>query len=240
MWRLSSIRGRDSCGWAWQKHMKGEEMVRIWGAWAEGPGIDGWVWDGAGGHRSTDMQAVDAPRVVQPPYAPELNPVARFFRELRQALEGRVYLTLQAKQEALEPILKAWQADPQRVRQLCGWDWIRKALTALTAEARPLVSGGITMCLRRYRTGAGPRWLHSRLWYRRPPTRRKLRTGRFRESGLIRRRTGHSPCARIRRHGARSFAPWATTIPTIPTTPNTSTVPTGRMIPGMWPKACAA
>ena len=63
--------------WAWQKNMKGAEMVRIWGAWAEEPDIDGWVWDGAGGHRSTDMQAVDAPRVVQPSYAPELNPVER-------------------------------------------------------------------------------------------------------------------------------------------------------------------
>lgn len=56
--------------WAWQKHMKGEERVRIRGAWAE------------------------------------------------------------------EPILKAWQADPQRVRQLCGWDWIRKALTALPADTQ--------------------------------------------------------------------------------------------------------
>ncbi len=57
------------------------------------------------------MQAVDAPQVVQPAYAPELNPVERFFRELRRAVEGRVY--------------------PDRVRQLCGWTWIREALTAL-------------------------------------------------------------------------------------------------------------
>ena len=55
---------------------------------------------GARGHTGTDMQAVDAPRVVQPPYAPELNPVERFFRELRRAVEGRVYPDLQAKQEA--------------------------------------------------------------------------------------------------------------------------------------------
>ena len=45
------------------------------------------------------MQAVDAPQVVQPPYAPELNPVERFFRELRRAIEGKVYPTLQAKQD---------------------------------------------------------------------------------------------------------------------------------------------
>ena len=75
------------------------------------------------------MQAIKAPRVVQPPYAPELNPVERFFRELRRALEVRMHPDLQGKQEALEPILKAWQADPKQVRQLCGWNWIRKTLT---------------------------------------------------------------------------------------------------------------
>ena len=75
--------------WAWQKNMKGEEMARIWGVWAEEPAIDGWVWDGAGGHTGKAMQALDAPRVVQPPYAPELNPVERFFRESRRAVEGR-------------------------------------------------------------------------------------------------------------------------------------------------------
>ncbi len=119
--------------WTWQQNMQGAEMARIWKAWVAEPGIDGWVWDGAGGHTSEDMQAVDAPQVVQPPYAPELNPVERFFRELRRAVEGRVYPTLQAKQEALEPILEAWRANPARVRQLCGWDWIRKALTDLPA-----------------------------------------------------------------------------------------------------------
>ena len=74
--------------WAWQENMKGEEMARIWGAWAEEPGIDGWVWDGAGGHKGADMQAIAAPQVVQPSYAPELNPVERFFQELRRALGG--------------------------------------------------------------------------------------------------------------------------------------------------------
>ncbi len=74
--------------WPWQKNMKGEEMARIWGAWAAEPDIDGWVWDGAGGHTGEDMQVVDAPQVVQPPYAPELNPVERFFRELRRGPRG--------------------------------------------------------------------------------------------------------------------------------------------------------
>lgn len=52
------------------------------------PSIDGWIQDGAGGHKGADMRTVDAPRVVQPPYAPWPDPVER----------------------------QAWQADPARVR----------------------------------------------------------------------------------------------------------------------------
>ena len=119
--------------WAWQANMMGEEMARIWRTWAKEPAIDGRVWDGVGGHRGQAMQAVDAPRVVQPPHAPEPDPVERFFRELRRAVEGRVHPDLQAKQAALEPILNAWRADPERVKKLCGWGWIRKAPTQLPA-----------------------------------------------------------------------------------------------------------
>ena len=34
----------------------------------------------------------------------------------------------------IQPLLKAWQADPARVRQLCGRSWIREALP-IHAEA---------------------------------------------------------------------------------------------------------
>ena len=47
--------------WAWQASMKGAEVARIWGLWAQDSAIDGWVWDGAGGHQGEEMQAVDAP-----------------------------------------------------------------------------------------------------------------------------------------------------------------------------------
>ena len=74
-----------------------------------------------------------------PPYVPELNPVECFFQELRRTLRDpgdRVHLTPEAKKEALEPILRAWQADPARVRQLCGWSWIQETLTALPANTQ--------------------------------------------------------------------------------------------------------
>ena len=64
---------------------------------------------GQGPPRGEEMQAVDAPRVGQPPYAPALNPVARFFWELRRALEGRMYPDRQANQEALTKLPDATQ-----------------------------------------------------------------------------------------------------------------------------------
>ena len=57
------------------------------------------------------------------------------YLDLCRALGDRIYPTL-AKQEALEPILKAWQADPARVRPLCDWHWIREALMALPANTQ--------------------------------------------------------------------------------------------------------
>ena len=108
-------------------------MARIWQAWVVETAINGWVWDRAGAHKGKDMQAVDAPQVVQPPYAPELNPVECFFRDLCRAIKGRVYPDLQAKKDALEPVLNAWRADPERVRRLCDWNW--KALEALPDDA---------------------------------------------------------------------------------------------------------
>lgn len=135
---INSMKGR-LC-WAWPQNLKRVEMVRIWGGWAEVPDINGRVRAGSGGHTVEELQAVDAPRVVQPPYAPEPNPVERFFRELRRAIEGRVYPDLQAKQEALEPILKSWQADPKQVRQLCGWNRIREALKAPPGDTQVIHS----------------------------------------------------------------------------------------------------
>ncbi len=58
------------------------------------------------------MQAVAVSQIVQPAYAPALNPVERLFEELRRAIEGRGYPTLQDKQHALALMLQAWQANP--------------------------------------------------------------------------------------------------------------------------------
>jgi transposase len=81
--------------------------------------LDGLVWDNAPGHRDADITDLDLALVGLPAYSPELNPAERLFEEIRRHVEGRVYATL--------------DANPPRVRQLCGWDWINAAIASLPA-----------------------------------------------------------------------------------------------------------
>jgi transposase len=70
-------------------------------------------------------------RIFQPPYSPELNPAEWIFEELRHAVEGHIYATLEDKQQAVEAELIQLAADPERVKQLAGWNWICNALNDL-------------------------------------------------------------------------------------------------------------
>jgi hypothetical protein len=48
-------------------------------------------------------------------------------------VEGRIYETLDAKQEVVEEYLREL-ADPERVQRLCGWSWVREALEQLPSQ----------------------------------------------------------------------------------------------------------
>jgi hypothetical protein len=71
------------------------------------------------------------PLVEQPPASPELRPAERVFEELRRAVEGKVYATLEDKGEAVGAELARIDADPDRVLRLAGWDWITAAVEQL-------------------------------------------------------------------------------------------------------------
>ena len=89
------------------------------------------VWDGAPSHRDARVAALGLPRIGLPPYSLELNPAERFFAEVRQAVEGESYATLDDKVAAVQAVLEEWDADPARVRSLCGWQWIEDAVQTL-------------------------------------------------------------------------------------------------------------
>lgn len=116
--------------WQWHPNMKRESMAQAVHAW-HAAGVDAIVWDGAPGHRAQELQRLGPTLINQPPYAPELNPVERFFQLLRQEVEGEVYATLQDKQNAVEQLLLSLARTPQTVRSLTGYPWIRTALDTL-------------------------------------------------------------------------------------------------------------
>ena len=68
---------------------------------------------------------------VLPSYSPELNPAESIFEEVRRHVEGRIYESLHEKREEAEIYLKELAAEPERVKHLCGWGWLRESLESL-------------------------------------------------------------------------------------------------------------
>ena len=115
--------------WVWIERMRQEHLRPVLEDWQ----LAGVVWDGAPSHKGQQVTELGMKRVPLPPYSPELNPAERVFEELRARLEGKVYDSLDAKQAEAERYLQELAADPERVQQLCGWQWIRDALQQLPA-----------------------------------------------------------------------------------------------------------
>jgi transposase len=94
----------------------------------------GLVWDRAASHRTKCVQQVGLPLIGLPAYSPELNPAERVFEEIRRAVEGKVYATLDAKADAVTTVLERFDANPAQVRSLTHWSWIATALAPTLAE----------------------------------------------------------------------------------------------------------
>ncbi len=135
-WRYLSLAVDAVAGrlwWQWHSTMRKEAIAPVVAAW-QATGLAALVWDGAPAHRAKLVRAVGVTLLTQPAAAPELNPVERVFQELRRAVEGLVYATLEEKVAAVERELTALAADPVRLRRLIGWEWIAETLAQLPAE----------------------------------------------------------------------------------------------------------
>lgn len=110
--------------WGWIPRMKQEHLKPMLEQWA----LEINVWDGAGVHRGALISSLQGSRIIQPPYSPELNPAERVFEEVRRAIEGKTYSSLDQKRLAAEHFLTQLAADPARVKQLCFWPWIQRTL----------------------------------------------------------------------------------------------------------------
>lgn len=119
--------------WCWIASMAAEEVLAAVGGLQQTTEVAALVWDGAPSHRDGDVGTLDLPLIGLPPYSPELNPAERVFQEIRRAIEGQVYPTLDEKVAAVEAFLAELDADPERVRALAGWDWIEASVQQLPA-----------------------------------------------------------------------------------------------------------
>lgn len=83
------------------------------------------VADGATAHRLEENALVEL--VKLPPYAPELNPVERFFKELRHKLEFRVFETLEQAEGFVGAAIQELLQDRKRVKSLTLFPYIKCA-----------------------------------------------------------------------------------------------------------------
>lgn len=137
VWRYLALAVNGLTGtlhWAWTTSMKKEAIAAVVGEWQRA-GLATVVWDGAASHRARLVREIGLLLVTQPPAAPELNPAERVFQELRRAVEGRTYPTIEAKMALVERELQQLAADPDRLRRLTGWAWISDALAPFTVKS---------------------------------------------------------------------------------------------------------
>ena len=126
--------------WDWTSDMKAESIAPVLEGWddALGGSLEAIVWDGAKGHQGSEYDEVEACRIQQPPYSPELQPAGRIFQYLRARVEGIVYRELEAKKEAVESELRKLAACREKVRSLTCWDWIERTLAQLSDKQATL------------------------------------------------------------------------------------------------------
>jgi len=59
-----------------------------------------------------------------PSYSPELNPVERFYGEIRKSTANRIFQDIEAQKNIIEDEVVNWMNDTDKTQKLCGYDWI--------------------------------------------------------------------------------------------------------------------
>ncbi len=83
------------------------------------------ICDGAGAHQKQVCLEQGITLEHLPPYCPELNPVERFFEELRKDLSNQVYQDIEAAENHLTEILQPYFENKSKIIQLTNYSYIR-------------------------------------------------------------------------------------------------------------------
>lgn len=91
------------------------------------------VWDNAPCHKPKIHREIPGLIVLfLPPYSPELNPAERFFGELRKATANTIFKTIQEQEAALEKKLNTLIDDTKTMKQLLGYEWIKRQCSVVS------------------------------------------------------------------------------------------------------------
>ena len=108
--------------WNWIDTMKGADLLPVVAEFRARDLLDVLVWDDAPSHADAAVRAAGLPLIPLPLHSPELNSAESLFEEVRRRVEGTGYAALDDKVAAVQAFLEELDADPARVRRLCGWD----------------------------------------------------------------------------------------------------------------------
>lgn len=83
------------------------------------------ITDGAAAHRSQSLKLGEKINLeVLPAYSPQLNPVERFFREVRRRLKNQVFTTYEEVEKAVIAIAKPFMTAKEAIKKLTCYDWL--------------------------------------------------------------------------------------------------------------------
>lgn len=82
-----------------------------------------WVADRATPHQQKNCPD-DVVYAPLPTATPELNPVERFFKELRKHIKGRCFQTIQQIEQAIDFYLIQYQQNPEKVINITKFHWL--------------------------------------------------------------------------------------------------------------------
>ena len=82
------------------------------------------VWDNASFHKSKKLEDEDLTIIFLPSYSPELNPVERFYQEIRKVTANQTFENIEAQEKLINKALINYMKDKESIKQLCCYDWI--------------------------------------------------------------------------------------------------------------------
>ena len=83
------------------------------------------VLDNAPCHRPHVLHSIEGLTLIKlPPYSPELNPVERFFEEVRRSTANQIFDTLETLEDIITKTVNDWT--PEKLKQLTCYEWIKR------------------------------------------------------------------------------------------------------------------